>query len=255
MTVQNLLKEIVKDTITPILKSEGFKKSGNKFYKEVNDDLGWCIELQTDRRINSKKELVFTFNFGVFVPAVYKVFYALDLPIIPTTSDCVESFRISTLRGHRDVWYRLNLDYIDLQRFRDTLKKHITQFGLHNIQKPPIPLNISTVLHKDIGDLKGEKRHMNYRFNAMYVDIPRLIEVMKNDISQYVIPHFLELTSLESIIAALQSKDRYINQLHRAVLLVQTGNQQKGVELLKQYDRRKEDPPVVEVCKKLGVDF
>jgi len=104
--LQKNLDEIIRDVISPILKQQGFKKSGRNYYKGVQH-FGLCFNVQTSRH-NNENEVEFTFNTGVIFPEVYKHFYPeMSLSSFPKEYECVQRTRIGQLLGKPDLWYRL----------------------------------------------------------------------------------------------------------------------------------------------------
>ena len=66
INIKEQFYHIVKDGITPILKSAGFRKKGNNFHAHV-EELDWCINIQKDKWgfDDSSNTWQFTINIGV----------------------------------------------------------------------------------------------------------------------------------------------------------------------------------------------
>ena len=73
LLLQKKLDKAIKDVITPALKKEGFRKSGRNFYKEI-EHYGLCFNIQSSL-YNHSEEVRFTLNTGIFIPAIYELFF------------------------------------------------------------------------------------------------------------------------------------------------------------------------------------
>ena len=105
LLLQKSLDQLIKDVVTPVLKTEGFKKSGRNYYKKV-DHYGLCFNIQSSL-YNHSEEVRFTFNTGIFVPAVYELYYDEKAPAFPKEYDCINRKRIGELLGITDLWYSI----------------------------------------------------------------------------------------------------------------------------------------------------
>ncbi len=103
------VKTILRDYVSKTLEANGFRKARHVYIKGVTD-LSWIVEIQRSRW-NDAVESEFTFNCGVFVPAVTSVY--LNRPErdrIDSTDCCVWS-RIGMLaEDKRDKWWKLRAD-------------------------------------------------------------------------------------------------------------------------------------------------
>lgn len=105
MSMQNVLKQIIKDTITPLFKAKEFKKKGNNFAK-VFPDFAWVVNIQNSKW-NTKEEIEFIFNTGIFSDKVFGTFYKSEPPQFPTEIFSVLRLSVTELKGHSDEWYKL----------------------------------------------------------------------------------------------------------------------------------------------------
>jgi hypothetical protein len=106
MDLQKKVDKIIKAVIQPTLKSNGFKKTGRNWYKDLGE-FGWCFNIQSSL-YNSQDEVKFTFNTGIFVEKSYKLIYNGSLPKFPKEYECVIRQRIGTIKKKNDIWYYLN---------------------------------------------------------------------------------------------------------------------------------------------------
>ncbi|RBW69612.1 DUF4304 domain-containing protein [Bacillus taeanensis] len=167
MVVQDTFKELVKDTIAPIFKKEGFKKSGNYFYKKINEELGWCFHIQLDQKGNTKVDLEFTFNVSIFVPLVYQAL-GNDLPKFPKVEQGVYERRITELRNVKGgYWYRLNNEYIDIIKLKELIISHITTYiflYFHDLS------DVKSVIQALENQTRFENRHHLAAMHTYYGD-------------------------------------------------------------------------------------
>lgn len=98
------LQSILRNEVTPLLKSCGFIKS-RSIYTKVLDGVTWVIDVQ--RSIyNAKDQMSFTLNCGIFVPGTMQIYAGRKQPSI--ANECVVSARIGMLSDkHLDAWWDL----------------------------------------------------------------------------------------------------------------------------------------------------
>jgi len=105
---QDRIKELTKDFLTPFFKENGFRKSGNRFYKPVND-FSYIIEMQSSR-FNSKEEAQFTFNVSLYIHQYFRHVYNAEPPNCPTNNHNLvpPSKRSGHICEAGDKWYTVN---------------------------------------------------------------------------------------------------------------------------------------------------
>ncbi|MBH0161862.1 DUF4304 domain-containing protein [Fictibacillus sp. 26RED30] len=107
--MQDVFKQILKETIAPLLKMHGFKKKGNNF---VRTFLGfsWTINVQSSSW-NTSEDVAFTINIGISVESLYGTYYQDEPSKFPLKVDSVMRLRISDLKStsdqHEEIWYKL----------------------------------------------------------------------------------------------------------------------------------------------------
>lgn len=126
--MQDVLKQIIKDDIAPLLKAKGFKKKGNHFAKNFSE-FAWTVNIQSSKW-NTKDDVEFTLNTGIFTDALFGPFYKEELPQFPTEVYSVLRLRISELKNEPDTWYKISLAS-DL----DKVKKEV-QSDIQNVIFP-----------------------------------------------------------------------------------------------------------------------
>ncbi len=121
----NIVKEI-----HSLLKPLNFKKKGNNFYKDYTE-LGHLINIQKSRW-NSKEEIQFTINIGIFEPKVWLVKNdKMELPKFPKEIDCLYRERIGFLKSNFDLWYKIDNRNKETEILND-IKEYVLPF-LKNI--------------------------------------------------------------------------------------------------------------------------
>ncbi|MEQ6353824.1 DUF4304 domain-containing protein [Lysinibacillus sp. M3] len=126
--MEDVLKQIIKDDIPPLFKAKGFKKKGNHFAK-IFPDFAWVVNIQISKW-NSKEDVEFTFNTGIFTDKLYGPFYKEDPPKFPTEDNSVLKIRISELKNEPETWYK-----IGLSSNLDAIKREV-QSDLQNVVFP-----------------------------------------------------------------------------------------------------------------------
>lgn len=122
MSLQEVFKQIVKETISPLFKSKGFKKSGNNFAKAF-PDFSWAVNIQLSRH-NTKEELEFTINTGIYTDKLFGTLNEWEPPKFPREHEAVLRARISELKGESDSWYKLTPES-DLDKIKKQLQSDI----------------------------------------------------------------------------------------------------------------------------------
>lgn len=100
------LKSLVKNSITPLLKSYGFKKNGDTYIKNMKN-IVWVIDIQKSRW-NDENELQFTFNCGIYFSALAFIYSNTPNSSIPRIAGCCIHSRIEMLsKSKLDKWWSL----------------------------------------------------------------------------------------------------------------------------------------------------
>lgn len=121
---------IIKEGFQSILKPLGFKKKALNFYSQL-PELGHIINIQKDKN-NSKEQIGYTINCGVFIPEYWKEVYNYNnekVPDFPTETVCFIRKRIGQLMNKDDVWYELN-NRTDERELSNEMQKNLKQFIL-----------------------------------------------------------------------------------------------------------------------------
>jgi len=108
MDLNLTLKSLVNETIAPLLKTLGFKKSGYNFYREA-EEIGVSINLQQSKW-NSAEAKQFTINVGLVHKEIFRTMCSKELTKFPKEYDCLISTRLSHLKHEKDNWYELNVN-------------------------------------------------------------------------------------------------------------------------------------------------
>ena len=111
-------ENLVKNSVVPLAKKDGFKKQELNFYKAVND-IFIVFNFQKSQR-NEQEKCGFFINLGIFSPFLHKRLDELPMPKIPKEYDCQIRLRI------RDIDQNLPNEYIisneeELNDIRETL--------------------------------------------------------------------------------------------------------------------------------------
>lgn len=107
MDLNTTLKEIVKDSIAPLLKSIGFKKNGLNFYKEIGDIIQ-CFNIQQSKW-NTAESKSFTINIGLMHKSIFAQLSPREPSKVPKEYECQIRHRLSYLKSERVDWYTLSM--------------------------------------------------------------------------------------------------------------------------------------------------
>jgi hypothetical protein len=102
-TPSEAIDQIVNAHIAPLLRKEGFKKTGRTWVCEF-DDYSFVINAQASRWNGKETGASFTINCGVYVPSIYEQLYGMQKPKSPKYYDCVLS---RTVRHNKNgqIWW------------------------------------------------------------------------------------------------------------------------------------------------------
>ncbi len=120
--MQEVLKVIIKEDISPIMKALGFTKHRNTFVK--NEEGFQKTMIVQSSQWNTSQEVSFTIECGIFFPDMYlKIFPGKELPKYPQPVHCLHQYRkrIDAIRNRGIQWYDLKPD-IDLDKLRKDIK-------------------------------------------------------------------------------------------------------------------------------------
>ncbi|MFB7142840.1 DUF4304 domain-containing protein [Gottfriedia sp. NPDC056225] len=122
MSKQNELNELIKETIAPLFKAKGFKKKGKNFAK-LFPDFAWTVNIQSSKW-NTKNEVEFLFNTGIYCDKVYTTLDGLKSPIFPLELYSMLRLRISDIKNIRENWYKIS-DKTDIEEIKKQVESDI----------------------------------------------------------------------------------------------------------------------------------
>ncbi|MGG0174704.1 DUF4304 domain-containing protein [Gottfriedia acidiceleris] len=122
MSMQNELNHIVKETIAPLFKKNGFKKKGKNFAK-IFPDFAWTVNIQSSKW-NTKNEVEFLFNTGIYCDKVYTTLSEMKSPIFPLEVNSMLRLRISDIKNIRENWYKIS-DKTDIEEIKKQVESDI----------------------------------------------------------------------------------------------------------------------------------
>jgi hypothetical protein len=127
LLLQKELDAIIKEIITPMFKNEGYRKSDRNYYKDFTHH-GLCFNIQSSL-YNNAQEIRFTFNTGIFVPEIYKIYFNSPIPKFPKEYDCFNRKRIGDLMGTTDYWYSIT-DQTNIDCLKVCISTHIKTYAI-----------------------------------------------------------------------------------------------------------------------------
>ncbi|MBH5316492.1 DUF4304 domain-containing protein [Paenibacillus sp. GSMTC-2017] len=184
MTMQDVLKQIIKETIAPLLKKEGFRKQGNNFVKAFSE-YSATLNIQSSKW-NTRNEAEFCFNTGIYVDKLFGTVFLYQQPSFPLEVNSVLRITSAEL-SKNNSWYRLTKD-TDIQQLKLTITKdicehivpHFHQFeNIHDVikimelrEKEGFYENphYLTVLYYSIGNMEKAQQRMTSVFHETKLD-------------------------------------------------------------------------------------
>lgn len=120
---------VVKEGINSILKTNGFKKKGQNFFKPIGE-IGHIINIQKDKW-NTKDEIKFTINVGIFSNKYWLSEFDFDktrnLSPFPKESESIIREHIGELKSGEDYWYSIESQRIERKLIKD-IEKDIDRY-------------------------------------------------------------------------------------------------------------------------------
>ncbi|WP_422661468.1 DUF4304 domain-containing protein [Paenibacillus sp. EC2-1] len=184
MTMQDVLKEVIKRTIAPLFKVEGFKKQGNNF-AHVCSNFSTTVNIQSSKW-NTHDEVEFFFNTGIYIEQLFGTVHRYPKPSFPMEVNSVLRIRGTELTKN-DNWYRLTTD-TNVDQLKQVIMKDITDYILPHLrqfesindvikvmelrEKDGIYENphYLTVLYCSIGEMEKAQERMVRVFNELKLD-------------------------------------------------------------------------------------
>lgn len=120
--MQEVLKKIMKETINPLFKVEGFKKNSNNFFKAF-PDFSWTVKIQSSRH-NLQEGIEFIINTGIYTDKIFGTLNEWDPPKFPKEEESVLRTNISEIKGESSCWYKITPEN-DLEVFKEHLHNDI----------------------------------------------------------------------------------------------------------------------------------
>lgn len=187
MCMQNVFKLVVNETIAPLFKEEGYKKQGKNF-AHVRSDFSTTVNIQSSKW-NTKDEVEFFFNTGIYVEKVFMLMYQLPKPKFPLEINSV--MRIGgTALTKDDSWYRLTAD-TDVEQLKQKITNDITEYILPYLRQFESITDVIqvmesrerngvfesphhlTILYCSIGDMEKAQERMTRVYNKSKLDSQR----------------------------------------------------------------------------------
>lgn len=124
MSLQHRLSQIIKRSCLPLLEKQSFHKQGLNFVRQL-PELAWIIDIQKSRW-NTKDQVEFTLNCGVFIPDVISLYGGRDKPVPCSAAASCVSARLGSLKPDAlDKWWRLSIG----DRLPETDEKTVADVG------------------------------------------------------------------------------------------------------------------------------
>ncbi len=122
-----LVDEIIKRSLHPLLKSAGYRKKGRTFYHE-SDEVIRVVNVQSSQG-NTAQSSKFTINLGLYFPAVRPMSLQGPLTGLPKEYQCTLRQRIGMLMSRQDDWWWTVRPSSDLDMVANAIRNAWTGYG------------------------------------------------------------------------------------------------------------------------------
>lgn len=129
--MQEVLKDVIKDTIAPLFKGEGFMRRGKNFAR-IMPNLSVTANIQSSKW-NTQDEIEFCFNSGIYMEELFGTVYLYPKPAFPTVVSSVLQIRGTELTKNGN-WYKLPPDS-NVEELRRRITKDISEYILPHLQQ------------------------------------------------------------------------------------------------------------------------
>lgn len=209
--VKNRVNEILRQSISDILKHRGFQKQGMLYVRRLGDVLH-MIEVQRSRWNDTTRQS-FTLNCGVYVPGVTSAFRNTTDAERPKLTDCCISVRVGMLRTPwHDIWWEIsNNDGADKDaEIRGEIASIVTESALPFVERFPSEKEIIHFLTTEhIGsDKLVEPCAEGFQFSYAALLWRRLGEIHKCSMCLEEAKQRSKKTPLETVVAAFADRCR-----------------------------------------------
>jgi uncharacterized protein DUF4304 len=125
--VAKQIDEIVRLGLGPLMKANGFAKSGRDFHRRKDDN--WQVVNVQASQGNFGETGKFTINFGVYLPAISLLAGGPLQRVKPKEYECTVRQRAGLLTGKIDQWWEVS-PLIPVVRTAEEVATAVEQFGL-----------------------------------------------------------------------------------------------------------------------------
>ena len=98
---KKLVDEVVKRSIQPRLKADGYRKKARTFFRELDGGVYQIANVQLNKW-NTAQEATFTINLGVYFPSVVAIYWQPEITPPPRECECTVRARIGNLLDEPD---------------------------------------------------------------------------------------------------------------------------------------------------------
>jgi hypothetical protein len=135
----DLIEDILREQITPLLKKHGFRKKGRTYYRPRQN---WMDVLNVQsNKWNTSGDGSFTVNLGIFVPEVSRAVHGDDVTGDPHEYDCILRERIGFLGANgkprlvgQDEWWKFD-NATDLTALAEKVARDIETKALNYFER------------------------------------------------------------------------------------------------------------------------
>lgn len=186
MNLKEEKKRIIKEIYKPILKENGFRTTGNHFWKHEKEFIK-TFNIQFSS-FNYEQNMSFYINIGLLFPVINEL-NNVETPEKPKEYNCNIRFRSNSLNGNSKMKHTINRE-TDINEFEKYLKKELNEYI--------IPFYNSLTEVENCLEIKN-KVLINYVSNIEYYVGLTLIRYGRFESGDIIFRKYLEKVAPENI--------------------------------------------------------
>ena len=181
-SLERRFNDVIQKALTEPLTLHGFRKRGRVFAQQF-DALVWVIDVQRSR-YNTREEISFTVNCGVYVPRVLNLYAGLPEPTNPTSTYCCIDVRIGMLAEEpSDKWWTMR-DETQLSEDEytiDDVRERIIIHALPFLECFPATYEVAKFLEEPRDETDRQSRQISPYTEAMALGCAGIIRLLRGE--------------------------------------------------------------------------
>lgn len=180
--LEQRFNSVIQKALTEPLALHGFRKRGRAFARQF-DTLAWVIDVQRSR-YNTREEITFTVNCGVYVPRVLNLYAGLPEPTNPTSTYCCIDARIGMLAEEPlDKWWTMRgeTQFSEDKHTADDVQERITIHALPFLECLPSTYEVAQFLEEPRDKTDRQNRQISPYTEAMAMGCAGILRLLRGE--------------------------------------------------------------------------